>query len=67
MASGLLRLSGGEEQQAKAGPNRRLIAWIYIVGVVAWLSSRVASHVNGAVIPVDGGGRMWPRQVKRRR
>lgn len=60
MASGLLGLSGGEELQAKVSPNRRLGRPEDIVGVVVWLSSKAAGHINGAVIPVDGGMHLVP-------
>lgn len=60
MASGLLELSGGEEKQAEFSPDRRLGRAEDIVGVVVWLSSRAAGHVNGAIIPVDGGMHLVP-------
>lgn len=55
MASGLIELEGGEAKLGKANPTGRLGKAEDIVGVVVWLCSNASSHVNGAVIPIDGG------------
>lgn len=55
MASGLLELSGGAEEMAKKNPSLRLGKPEDIAGLVVFLSSRASSHINGAVITVDGG------------
>jgi len=60
MASGLLELSGGAEQMAKKNPSLRLGKPEDIAGLVVFLSSRASSHINGAVITVDGG-EVWSR------
>jgi NAD(P)-dependent dehydrogenase (short-subunit alcohol dehydrogenase family) len=55
MANGLMELSGGEETLAAASPNRRLGRPEDIAGLVVFLGSRAATHLNGAVITTDGG------------
>lgn len=60
MASGLIGLSGGEAGLAAKNPSRRLGKPEDIAGLVVFLSSRASSHINGAVITVDGG-EVWAR------
>jgi NAD(P)-dependent dehydrogenase (short-subunit alcohol dehydrogenase family) len=60
MANGLLDLGGGAEVLAKQNPSRRLGQAEDIAGTVVYLSSRAASHVNGAVLTIDGG-EVWAR------
>jgi len=55
MANGLLELSGGVKAMAERNPSRRLGEPEDIAGTVVFLSSRAASHINGAVITIDGG------------
>jgi len=55
MASGLLELQGGQDALTAEVPNRRLGYPEDIAGLVVFLSSRAASHINGAVITTDGG------------
>ncbi|KIW84721.1 hypothetical protein Z517_00109 [Fonsecaea pedrosoi CBS 271.37] len=55
MASGLLELQGGQAAMAAEVPNKRLGRPEDIAGLVVFLSSRAASHINGAVITTDGG------------
>jgi NAD(P)-dependent dehydrogenase (short-subunit alcohol dehydrogenase family) len=55
MASGLLDLQGGQAALTAEVPNRRLGYPEDIAGLVVFLSSRAASHINGAVITTDGG------------
>ncbi|TGZ81902.1 NAD(P)-binding protein [Ascodesmis nigricans] len=55
MAAGLIDKSGGEAALGKSTPNGRLGQPDDIAGVVTFLSSKAASHVNGVVIPIDGG------------
>ena len=55
MASGLMELSGGTQSLADANPNKRLGKAEDIAGTVVYLSSRAASHLNGANIVIDGG------------
>jgi NAD(P)-dependent dehydrogenase (short-subunit alcohol dehydrogenase family) len=55
MANGLMELSGGIEKLAEENPNKRLGHPEDIAGLVVFLSSRAASHLNGAVIATDGG------------
>lgn len=55
MANGLLELSGGAEKIARRNPNRRLGAPEDLAGAVVFLSSRAASHINGATLVIDGG------------
>lgn len=60
MANGLLDLIGGAEEMAAKNPSKRLGQAEDIAGLVVFLSSRAASHINGAVITVDGG-EVWAR------
>ncbi|KIX08012.1 uncharacterized protein Z518_02667 [Rhinocladiella mackenziei CBS 650.93] len=55
MASGLMELQGGRAALAAEVPNKRLGQPEDIAGLVVFLSSRAASHINGAVITTDGG------------
>lgn len=55
LASGLIELSGGEDQMAKATPNQRLGVPEDIAGTVVYLASKAASHVNGCTVVLDGG------------
>ena len=55
MASGLMELTGGTQSLADANPNKRLGKAEDIAGTVVYLSSRAASHLNGANIVIDGG------------
>jgi NAD(P)-dependent dehydrogenase (short-subunit alcohol dehydrogenase family) len=55
MASGLISLSGGAESLAAHNPSGRLGKPEDIAGTVVFLSSRAASHINGATITIDGG------------
>jgi NAD(P)-dependent dehydrogenase (short-subunit alcohol dehydrogenase family) len=55
MANELLEMNGGVEKVAAANPSKRLGRPEDIAGLVVFLSSRAASHINGATIKVDGG------------
>jgi len=55
MASGLMELQGGEKALADANPDGRLGRPEDIAGTVVFLASRASSHVNGAVVTIDGG------------
>lgn len=55
MANGLMELTGGTDELAKANPNKRLGKAEDIAGTVVYLCSRAASHLNGAHIVIDGG------------
>lgn len=55
MSNGLMELQGGVEVLAKQSPNGRLGRPEDIAGLVVFLASRAASHINGAVITTDGG------------
>lgn len=55
MANGLMEKSGGVESLAAANPNKRLGRAEDIAGIVTFLCSRAASHLNGSNIVVDGG------------
>ncbi|TVY89970.1 Rhamnolipids biosynthesis 3-oxoacyl-[acyl-carrier-protein] reductase, partial [Lachnellula willkommii] len=60
MASGLLEISGGADTLAAKNPSKRLGRPEDIAGLVVFLSSRAASHINGATVTVDGGG-VWAK------
>jgi NAD(P)-dependent dehydrogenase (short-subunit alcohol dehydrogenase family) len=55
MASGLMEMQGGVETLAKATPNQRVGHPEDIAGLVVFLASRAATHLNGSVITTDGG------------
>lgn len=55
MASGLIGAAGGEEELARRNPNGRLGRPEDIAGIVVFLCSRAAGHVNGDTVVVDGG------------
>ena len=55
MASGLMEMEGGVESLAKGTPNQRVGHPEDIAGLVVFLASRAATHLNGAVITTDGG------------
>lgn len=55
MANALIDLKGGSDSLARQSPNGRLGQPEDIAGLVVFLSSRASAHVNGAVIPTDGG------------
>ena len=50
-----MELQGGEEKLAQATPNQRLGRPEDFAGLVVFVASRAASHLNGTVIPTDGG------------
>ncbi|KAH8908944.1 NAD(P)-binding protein [Coniochaeta sp. PMI_546] len=58
MANGLLELSGGKDAIAQGNPLKKLGRPEDIAGAVVYLSSRAASHVNGAALEIDGGA-LW--------
>jgi NAD(P)-dependent dehydrogenase (short-subunit alcohol dehydrogenase family) len=55
MASGLIGAAGGQEKMEKSNPNGRLGRPEDIAGIVVFLCSRAAGHVNGDTVVVDGG------------
>ena len=55
MASGLMEMQGGVEKLAAETPNLRVGHPEDIAALVVFLSSRAATHINGAVITTDGG------------
>lgn len=55
MASGLLDLQGGAEKAAAEVPDQRLGEPEDIAGLVVFMASRAAKHLNGATIATDGG------------
>jgi NAD(P)-dependent dehydrogenase (short-subunit alcohol dehydrogenase family) len=48
-------LSGGLDKISAQNPSKRLGKPEDIAGLVVFLSSRASSHINGAVITIDGG------------
>lgn len=64
MASGLIAASGGEEAMAREVPDGRLGKPEDIVGSIVFLCSRASEHINGAVLPIDGGKHVVPSGVK---
>ncbi|KAL7274857.1 hypothetical protein RUND412_002219 [Rhizina undulata] len=55
MADGLIAAKGGIEHLEKQSPNGRLGKEEDIVGAMVYLCSRAGSHINGIVLPIDGG------------
>ncbi|KAL4934329.1 oxidoreductase, short-chain dehydrogenase/reductase family [Aspergillus undulatus] len=61
MANGLIELSGGIRDLEEASPNKRLGKPEDIAGLVVFLASRAAGHLNGSVITTDGGAHLKGR------
>jgi len=61
LAAKAIDRGGGEKALGENCPNRRLGRPDDIAGVVNFLCSRAASHVNGVVIPIDGGQHLAPQ------
>ncbi|KAI5783578.1 hypothetical protein EDC01DRAFT_663606 [Geopyxis carbonaria] len=55
MAKEMVQAAGGEEKMARESPNGRLGREEDIKGVLTFLCSKAAGHVNGVVVPLDGG------------
>lgn len=55
MTSSTLAIPGFADRLNAGSPNGRIGRPDDIAGLVVFLSSRASSHINGAVIPVDGG------------
>ena len=55
MASGLIEKQGGMKALEDQSPNGRLGKAEDIAGTVVYLGSRAGSHLNGAVVVLDGG------------
>jgi len=60
MAKVLIEKTGGEEKHGRSTPNGRLGQKKDIQGLIVFLASPASSHVNGAVVPVDGGKHLVP-------
>ncbi|KAL3472018.1 hypothetical protein BJX99DRAFT_13493 [Aspergillus californicus] len=58
MANGLIEIQGGLKDLEEASPNKRLGKPEDIAGLVVFLASRAASHLNGSVITTDGGSHL---------
>ncbi|PYI00924.1 oxidoreductase [Aspergillus sclerotiicarbonarius CBS 121057] len=61
LANGLIEIQGGLEHLEAKSPNRRLGRQEDLAGLVVFLASRAGSHLNGAVIPIDGGSHLTGR------
>lgn len=61
MANGLIELQGGMKDLEESSPNKRLGKPEDIAGLVVFLASRAASHLNGSVITTDGGAHLKGR------
>lgn len=55
MADGLIGASGGISALEKKNPNGRLGRAEDIAGVIVFLCSKASGHVNGIILPLDGG------------
>jgi NAD(P)-dependent dehydrogenase (short-subunit alcohol dehydrogenase family) len=55
MANGLMELQGGVDKIAAETPNQRVGHPEDFAGLVVFLATRAATHLNGAVITTDGG------------
>lgn len=55
MADGMIKLGGGEDKLGRENPTGRLGKAEDIVGAVVWLCSNGSSHINGVIVPIDGG------------
>lgn len=54
LSKGLIEIQGGEKHLATDTPNGRLGRPEDIGAIIVWLCSRAGSHINGAVLPIDG-------------
>lgn len=61
MANGLIEIQGGMKEVEAASPNKRLGRPEDIAGLVVFLASRAAGHLNGSVITTDGGAHLKGR------
>ncbi|KAL4740487.1 hypothetical protein BDV11DRAFT_169097 [Aspergillus similis] len=61
MANGLIEIQGGMQELEAASPNKRLGRPEDIAGLVVFLASRAAGHLNGSVITTDGGAHLKGR------
>ncbi|KAA8646601.1 uncharacterized protein ATNIH1004_008034 [Aspergillus tanneri] len=61
MADALISLQGGIKVLEEKSPNKRVGRPEDIAGLVVFLSSRAASHLNGAVLITDGGAHLKGR------
>jgi NAD(P)-dependent dehydrogenase (short-subunit alcohol dehydrogenase family) len=55
MASGLMDMQGGAEKMASESPDKKLGEPEDMAGLVVFMASRAAKHINGAVLTTDGG------------
>jgi NAD(P)-dependent dehydrogenase (short-subunit alcohol dehydrogenase family) len=62
LASGLIEILGGEEEEGKKNPRGRLGKPEDIAGVMVWLCGRGGAYVNGVEVQVDGGARLGGMQ-----
>lgn len=58
MATFLLEKHGGVEKLGEANLNGRLGVDDDFAGAIVYLCSKAGSHLNGVVIPLDGGGHL---------
>ncbi|EWC44408.1 hypothetical protein DRE_01234 [Drechslerella stenobrocha 248] len=58
MANTLIDIYGGKEELGRKNLNGRLGVEDDFAGVVVFLCAKASSHVNGVVIPLDGGGHL---------
>ncbi|PYH99428.1 oxidoreductase [Aspergillus ellipticus CBS 707.79] len=61
LANGLIKAQGGLKHLEEKSPNLRLGRKEDIAGLVVFLASRAGGHLNGAVIPIDGGTHLMGR------
>lgn len=55
MASGLLEMQGGADKAAAEVPDQKLGEPEDMAGLVVFMASRAAKHINGTTITTDGG------------
>ncbi|KAF8473556.1 hypothetical protein BDZ91DRAFT_714932 [Kalaharituber pfeilii] len=58
MADGLIGAEGGIEELGRQNPNGRLGRPEDIAGTLVWLCGKAGEHVNGVIVPLDGGKRL---------
>lgn len=63
MANGMIQIMGGEDKVAEQNPGRRIGRPEDIAAAVVYLSARSGSHVNGAVLTIDGGSHLVPSKL----
>jgi NAD(P)-dependent dehydrogenase (short-subunit alcohol dehydrogenase family) len=58
MADGLIAALGGADAVAARNPSGRIGRGEDVAAAAVYLCARSGSHINGAVLPIDGGSHL---------